>query len=189
MPCFSVRIPSSWFPSKLDWLLSCKIVWLRPSKQIHAPLYSIKVRRQRRLIVIKYGITYVLVIAIFAALIALRKLFVLCMRPLLTYFVSAGVPRRASFQMQYLQFNMRTFFIIIIVYVVYTLVWPFLTSLDNVFAVFQSSIPFLYHHCWTSNVKQCTGLRHDYVYALECHSFASIIISHISYILSCYCNL
>ncbi|KAJ7242038.1 1,3-beta-glucan synthase [Mycena rebaudengoi] len=35
------------------------LFWLRPSKQIRAPLYSIKQRRQRRWIIIKYGILYV----------------------------------------------------------------------------------------------------------------------------------
>ena len=49
------------------------VVWLRPSKQIRAPLYSIKQKRQRRWIVIKYGIIYLLAIAIIAALIAIRE--------------------------------------------------------------------------------------------------------------------
>jgi len=47
------------------------LFWLRPSKQIRAPLFSIKQKRQRRMIVIKYGILYVGVIGIFAALITL----------------------------------------------------------------------------------------------------------------------
>jgi len=47
------------------------LFWLRPSKQIRAPLYSIKQKRQRRWLVIKYGVIYVLVIALFVALIAL----------------------------------------------------------------------------------------------------------------------
>ena len=54
-------------------LTSACIVWLRPSKQIRAPLYSIKQKRQRRWIVIKYGIIYILAFAIFAALLAIRK--------------------------------------------------------------------------------------------------------------------
>lgn len=67
------------------------LFWLRPSKQIRAPLYSLKQRRQRRWIVsrlsvralrmswltvwqiIKYGIFYVLVIIVFVALVAIRK--------------------------------------------------------------------------------------------------------------------
>jgi 1,3-beta-glucan synthase len=47
------------------------LFWLRPSKQIRAPLYSIKQKRQRRWIIIKYGIVYLVVFGIFAALIAL----------------------------------------------------------------------------------------------------------------------
>ncbi|THU88102.1 1,3-beta-glucan synthase [Dendrothele bispora CBS 962.96] len=47
------------------------LFWLRPSKQIRAPLYSIKQKRQRRWIIIKYGSIYVLVIAAFIALIAI----------------------------------------------------------------------------------------------------------------------
>ena len=49
------------------------LVWLRPSKQIRAPLYSIKQKRQRRWIVIKYGIVYILAFAVFGALLALRE--------------------------------------------------------------------------------------------------------------------
>ncbi|KAF9448440.1 glycosyltransferase family 48 protein [Macrolepiota fuliginosa MF-IS2] len=49
------------------------LFWLRPSKQIRAPVYTNKQRRQRRWIVIKYGIVYVLIIGIFVTLIALRK--------------------------------------------------------------------------------------------------------------------
>lgn len=49
------------------------LVWLRPSKQIRAPVYTNKQRRQRRWIVIKYGIAYVFVIGIFVTLVALRK--------------------------------------------------------------------------------------------------------------------
>ncbi|KAJ7326188.1 1,3-beta-glucan synthase [Mycena albidolilacea] len=51
------------------------LFWLRPSKQIRAPLYSIKQRRQRRWIIIKYGIVYLLVIALIVALIALPVIF------------------------------------------------------------------------------------------------------------------
>ena len=49
------------------------VVWLRPSKQIRAPLYSIKQKRQRRWIVVKYGFVYILGFAIFGALIAIRE--------------------------------------------------------------------------------------------------------------------
>ncbi|EPT03223.1 hypothetical protein FOMPIDRAFT_78799 [Fomitopsis schrenkii] len=51
------------------------LFWLRPSKQIRAPLYSIKQKRQRRWIVIKYGAIYVLAIAAIAALIAIPLVF------------------------------------------------------------------------------------------------------------------
>ncbi|KAF7342101.1 putative 1,3-beta-D-glucan synthase subunit [Mycena venus] len=51
------------------------LFWLRPSKQIRAPLYSIKQRRQRRWIIIKYGIIYVLAIALIVALIGLPVIF------------------------------------------------------------------------------------------------------------------
>lgn len=53
--------------------MTAYLVWLRPSKQIRAPLYSIKQKRQRRWIVIKYGAIYVLAIAAIAALIAIRE--------------------------------------------------------------------------------------------------------------------
>ncbi len=49
------------------------LVWLRPSKQIRAPLYSIKQKRQRRWIVIKYGIVFILAFALFAALVVIRE--------------------------------------------------------------------------------------------------------------------
>ncbi|KAF9011974.1 1,3-beta-glucan synthase [Cyathus striatus] len=51
------------------------LFWLRPSKQIRAPLYSIKQKKQRRWIIIKYGTFYILVIGAFAALIALPVVF------------------------------------------------------------------------------------------------------------------
>ncbi|KAJ7057186.1 1,3-beta-glucan synthase [Mycena amicta] len=51
------------------------LFWLRPSKQIRAPLYSIKQRRQRRWIIVKYGIIYVFVVAFIVCLIALPVIF------------------------------------------------------------------------------------------------------------------
>ncbi|KAF8878094.1 1,3-beta-glucan synthase [Infundibulicybe gibba] len=51
------------------------LFWLRPSKQIRAPLYSLKQKKQRRWIIIKYGIIYVAVIALFFCLIALPAIF------------------------------------------------------------------------------------------------------------------
>ena len=47
--------------------------WLRPSKQIRPPLFSTKQKRQRRWIVAKYGIVFILAFAIFAALLAIRE--------------------------------------------------------------------------------------------------------------------
>ncbi|KAI0696362.1 1,3-beta-glucan synthase [Cytidiella melzeri] len=59
----------------VDRLHSTLLFWLRPSKQIRAPLYSIKQKRQRRMIVVKYGLVYVLSIIIFAALIVAPLVF------------------------------------------------------------------------------------------------------------------
>ncbi|TFK29456.1 1,3-beta-glucan synthase [Coprinopsis marcescibilis] len=58
-----------------DRLHATLLFWLRPSKQIRAPLYSIKQSKQRRSIVIKYGIIYVVVIGVFVALIAIPIIF------------------------------------------------------------------------------------------------------------------
>ncbi|KAF8894605.1 glycosyltransferase family 48 protein [Infundibulicybe gibba] len=55
-------------------LHSTMLFWLRPSKQIRPPLFSTKLKRQRRWIVIKYTVLYALVIATLAALIALPAL-------------------------------------------------------------------------------------------------------------------
>src|SRR5882757_5999513 len=52
--------------------LGC-IVWLRPSKQIRAPLFSTKQKRQRRWIVIKYTVVYLFMICLLASLLVLRK--------------------------------------------------------------------------------------------------------------------
>ncbi|RPD75871.1 1,3-beta-glucan synthase [Lentinus tigrinus ALCF2SS1-7] len=59
----------------IDRLHSMMLFWLRPSKQIRAPLYSIKQKRQRRWIIVKYGILYILAFAIFVALIAVPLVF------------------------------------------------------------------------------------------------------------------
>jgi len=58
-----------------DRLHATMLFWLRPSKQIRAPLFSTKQKRQRRWIVFKYGFLFVLSFATFAALIALPVLF------------------------------------------------------------------------------------------------------------------
>ncbi|KAH0583885.1 1,3-beta-D-glucan synthase [Termitomyces sp. 'cryptogamus'] len=59
----------------MNRLHSTMLFWLRPSKQIRAPLFSTKQKRQRRLIVIKYTIIYILIVAILAALIVLPVVF------------------------------------------------------------------------------------------------------------------
>ncbi|KAK7446371.1 1,3-beta-D-glucan synthase [Stygiomarasmius scandens] len=56
-------------------LHSTMLFWLRPSKQIRAPLFSTKQKRTRRWIVIKYTFVYTIVVAFLAALIVLPALF------------------------------------------------------------------------------------------------------------------
>ncbi|KAJ7598204.1 1,3-beta-glucan synthase component FKS1 [Mycena floridula] len=56
-----------------DRLHAVMLFWLRPSKQIRAPLYSMKQSSQRRAIIIKYGIVYVLALTFFILMIALRE--------------------------------------------------------------------------------------------------------------------
>ncbi|KZV72587.1 glycosyltransferase family 48 protein [Peniophora sp. CONT] len=53
-----------------DRIHAIALFWLRPSKQIHAPIYNFKVRKQRKSIIIKYTPVYFAVIAIFIALVA-----------------------------------------------------------------------------------------------------------------------
>jgi len=53
-----------------DRLHSILLFWLRPSKQIRAPLYSVKQKRQRRWIVIRYGVVFVIMLVLFVALLA-----------------------------------------------------------------------------------------------------------------------
>ncbi|EPQ51775.1 1,3-beta-glucan synthase [Gloeophyllum trabeum ATCC 11539] len=59
----------------MDKIHATMLFWLRPSKQIRAPLYSIKQKRQRRWIVIKYGTVFVAALTLFIALIALPAAF------------------------------------------------------------------------------------------------------------------
>ncbi|KIJ31383.1 glycosyltransferase family 48 protein [Sphaerobolus stellatus SS14] len=59
----------------VDQLHATILVWLRPSKQIHPPVYSLKQRRQRRSIAFRYGTLYFLVLAAFVLLIALPAAF------------------------------------------------------------------------------------------------------------------
>ncbi|KAG8850376.1 1,3-beta-D-glucan synthase [Tulasnella sp. 330] len=58
-----------------DAIHSTMLFWLRPSNQIRPRLHTLKQRRQRRMIVFKFGVLFVLVFAIFAALIALPAMF------------------------------------------------------------------------------------------------------------------
>ncbi|KAJ7726881.1 1,3-beta-glucan synthase [Mycena metata] len=51
------------------------LFWLRPSQQIRAPVYYSKQKKQRRWIMIKYGIIYASTIVLFIALIALPVIF------------------------------------------------------------------------------------------------------------------
>ncbi|KAJ7774626.1 glycosyltransferase family 48 protein [Mycena maculata] len=59
----------------IDRAHTTMLLWLRPSKQMRTPLFSMKQKRQRRWIVIKYSIIYVVVVAFLAALIVLPALF------------------------------------------------------------------------------------------------------------------
>jgi len=53
----------------VDRLHSTALFWLRPSKQIHAPIYSLRQRAQRRSIVLRYTVVFLLAWVIFLALI------------------------------------------------------------------------------------------------------------------------
>jgi 1,3-beta-glucan synthase len=57
-----------------DRIHSTMLFWLRPSKQIRAPLFSTKQKRQRQWIVIKYTLVYLAVVAGLVVLIALPAL-------------------------------------------------------------------------------------------------------------------
>jgi len=51
------------------------LVWLRPSKQIRPHLFNMKQKKQRQMIVLKYGVIYIIIFILFAGLIAGRELF------------------------------------------------------------------------------------------------------------------
>ncbi|KAH8833782.1 1,3-beta-glucan synthase [Flagelloscypha sp. PMI_526] len=61
----------------MDRLHATLLFWLRPSKQIRAPLFSVKQKRPTEMDceMIKYGVVYVVSIGIFVALIALPAIF------------------------------------------------------------------------------------------------------------------
>lgn len=58
-----------------DRLHATMLFWLSPSQQIRPPIYSLRQRKQRRAIVAKYSIVYVLVQAILIALIVVPIIF------------------------------------------------------------------------------------------------------------------
>ncbi|PWN18905.1 hypothetical protein BCV69DRAFT_251636 [Microstroma glucosiphilum] len=58
-----------------DKLHSTALFWLRPSRQIHAPIFSLRARKQRRSIVARYGLLFIFSFAVFAALIAVPIVF------------------------------------------------------------------------------------------------------------------
>jgi len=55
-------------------LHSTMLFWLRPSKQIRAPLFSTKQKRKRRWMVFKYTVVYIFMVSLLAALIVLPAL-------------------------------------------------------------------------------------------------------------------
>jgi 1,3-beta-glucan synthase len=54
-----------------DRMHATMLFWLRPSKQIRAPLFSIKQKRQRRWIVAKYGLIYLIIVSGLGSLIVI----------------------------------------------------------------------------------------------------------------------
>ena len=52
-----------------DRMHSTALFWLRPSKQIHAPIYSLRQRAQRRSIVLRYSVVFAFAWIVFLALI------------------------------------------------------------------------------------------------------------------------
>ncbi|KAF8319368.1 1,3-beta-glucan synthase [Clavulina sp. PMI_390] len=61
----------------IDKLHTTLLLWLHPSKQIRAPLYSIKQRKRRQAIVLTYGLIYATIMGAFVALIAIRTSYLL----------------------------------------------------------------------------------------------------------------
>ncbi|KAK0567105.1 1,3-beta-D-glucan synthase [Tilletia horrida] len=59
----------------VDKAHSTMLFWLRPSRQIHAPIFSLRQRAQRRSIVIRYSLLFVFSFAVFLALIVLPIIF------------------------------------------------------------------------------------------------------------------
>ncbi|KAI5480995.1 1,3-beta-glucan synthase, glycosyltransferase family 48 protein [Pseudohyphozyma bogoriensis] len=59
----------------MDTIHSMGLFWLRPSRQIRSPIFSIKQRTLRRSIIFRYGVLYFSVLAFFVALIVLPIIF------------------------------------------------------------------------------------------------------------------
>ncbi|KZV64948.1 glycosyltransferase family 48 protein [Peniophora sp. CONT] len=59
----------------VDRIHSTMLFWLRPSKQIRPPLFSTKQKRQRRWIVFKYTLLYIVLISLLVALLLLPPIF------------------------------------------------------------------------------------------------------------------
>ncbi|GJJ14803.1 1,3-beta-D-glucan synthase [Clathrus columnatus] len=59
----------------IDRVHATMLFWLRPSKQIRPPLYSFKQKKQRRSIVIRYGLVYLIAMTVFVLLIVLPIVF------------------------------------------------------------------------------------------------------------------
>ncbi|PAV18330.1 glycosyltransferase family 48 [Pyrrhoderma noxium] len=56
----------------IDQIHATGLFWLRPSRQIRAPLYLLEQKRQRRRIVIEYGIIFLFILALFVASIVIH---------------------------------------------------------------------------------------------------------------------
>ena len=65
----------------IDRFHSMALFWLRPSKQIHAPIFSLRQRAQRRSIVFRYSLVFALAFAIFIALIIVPVILLETLKP------------------------------------------------------------------------------------------------------------
>lgn len=45
------------------------LFWLRPSRQLRPPIFSLRLKKQRRSIIIRYGVLFVFAFAVFVGLI------------------------------------------------------------------------------------------------------------------------
>lgn len=65
----------------VDRFHSMALFWLRPSKQIHAPIFSLRQRAQRRSIVLRYSLVFALAFIIFIALIIVPVILLNTLKP------------------------------------------------------------------------------------------------------------